>query len=1009
MKNFNENNLTEQSLIEWLQAEGYEYVYGPEINPGQPNAEREDFCDVVLKNRLLGSIKRLNPQLPQEQVEQVAKELFDFHSPDPILGNKEIYEFITNGIKKTWRTESGEEKTEIVKIIDFINPESNDFRVVNQFTVKGKEKVARFDLVVFVNGLPLGLFELKSPVRESANIGEAYRQIEGYKKEIPKIFFYNQVIGLSDLIKSRHGTISASWERYGTWKGIESEIIEENGMQELEILAKGLFNKKRFIDTIQNFVVFEADGNGEAVTYTKKMAMYHQYYGVNKTVESTKKALAGEQDRKIGVFWHTQGSGKSLSMVFYVNKVKRLEELKSPAYVFLTDRDDLDNQLYKTFSRSGYSTLAKRAESIKDLKEKLSKIGSELIFTTVQKFQEDPDLQEVLNDRENIIVIADEAHRTQYSALAGNVRKALPKASFLGVTGTPISQKDRDTLSVFGEVVSSYKISQAVKDGATVPIYYEGRLIPLHLSDKFVDSKLDEILGEAVFDEKARATKEIAVLEEVVGAQGRIEKIAKDIVDHFNKRPIQGKAMIVTMSRRIAVAIYEEIQRIENSPECAVIISGSDEFADKIQKERDPKKLEKQFKRIDSSLKIAIVCDMWLTGFDVPSLHTMYLDKPLKNHGLMQAIARVNRVFKDKPGGLIVDYIGIADNLKNALAIYDSDLRKEAMIPIDDVEEEMIKIHQKTLEFFGEVDFSGWKTKKGIELSDILNLSVNEVISKDGLLSDDKKMEYISTVSKLSKLHALAMPREKAMSIFNDVQFFQAIKEAINKQTMIPKAVFPKETESAIRDLLSDSVQAESVIDLFSNEEGEGKSISIFDERFADEIKKTKFKNLAIDMMRKLLDQEITARQRVNKARYETMLTLITELIEKYENNIINSAEIIKRLLEIADEIKQLDIESKELGLSEEEVAFYDSLSKDPTLKDAGIDIKEFTKELIKRIRRDLTIDWTNNETIKARIRQNVRLLLLQKGIVEEMQTKRLIESIYQETARVYGDYVLAI
>lgn len=1006
MKNFNENNLTEQSLIEWLQSEGYEYVYGPDINPGQPNAEREDFRDVILSSRLFGAIQRLNPKLPKEQIEQVVKEISNFHNPDLVQGNKEMYQMIVDGVKKTWRTENGDDVTEIVKLIDFKNPETNDFRVVNQFTVQGKEKLARFDVVVFVNGLPLGLFELKNPVSESANIGEAYRQIARYKEDISKIFFYNQVIGLSDLINARHGTISASWERYGTWKGIE-DGASQSDLQQLEILSKGMFNKKRLLDLIQNFIVFEADGDGEAVTYTKKMAMYHQFYGVNKTIESTKKAVSREQERKIGVFWHTQGSGKSLSMVFYINKAKRAEELKSPAYVFLTDREDLDTQLYKTFSRSGYSTLAKRAKSIKDLKERLSKIGSELIFTTVQKFQEDPDAQKALTERENIIVIADEAHRTQYSGLAGNVRKALPNASFLGVTGTPISERDRDTLNVFGGVVSSYKISQAVKDGATVPIYYEGRLVPLHLADKFVDSKLDEILGEVGTGEKAKMRQEWAVLEEVVGTPSRIEKVAKDIVEHFNNRPIQGKAMVVTMSRRIAVSMYEAINKIEGSPECAVVISNSDEFADQIQKERDPKKLEKKFKKTDDSLQIAIVCDMWLTGFDVPSLHTMYLDKPLKNHGLMQAIARVNRVFKDKPGGLIVDYIGIADNLKKALAIYDSDIQKEAMIPISEIESEMINLHYRAIEFFGDFDFSDWKTKKGVELAEILNTAVNAVISKDGLLSDEKKMEYVGVISKLSKLHALAMPGEKAMSILSDIQFFQSVREAINKQTVVPKAVFPKETESAIRNLIQDSIQAESVVDLFSSENKEQKSISIFDDRFAEEIKKTKFKNLAIDTMRKLLDEEITSRQRVNKARYETMLTLISELIEKYENNIINSAEIIKRLLEIADEIKQLDKESKELGLSEDEVAFYDSLSKDPDLKKAGIDVKQFVEELVKRIRRDLTIDWTNNETIKARIRQNVRLLLLQKGIVEEMQTKRLIESIYQEAARVYGEYAV--
>ncbi|MBI2639546.1 MAG: type I restriction endonuclease subunit R [Candidatus Sungbacteria bacterium] len=1005
MNPLNENNLTEQSLIEWLQAQGYEYVYGPAIAPGQPSAEREDFRGVVLKNRLLSGVRRFNPQLPAEQAEQVVDDIAGYHNADLVLGNKEMFTLLTEGAKKTWR-EKGEEKTEVVKLIDFTNVDANEFLIVNQFTIQGIENVCRLDGVVFVNGLPLGVLELKSPVREEATIGQAYRDIEYYKREIPRIFFYNQVLCLSDLTEARHGTISSSWERYSAWKGIESETDAPKGAAELEVLARGLFNKARLLDVIQNFTVFEADGDGDAVTYTKKSALYHQYYGVNKTIQSTVHSVLGERERKIGVFWHTQGSGKSLSMVFYVNKTKSISELKSPAYVFLNDREDLDDALFKTFSRTGYGTLAKRASSIKDLKDRLSHLGSELIFTTIQKFQEDPDANAVLSERENIIVLTDEAHRTQYSMLAGNVRQALPNASFLGVTGTPISRHNRNTMRVFGDVISAYKIGQAVKDKATVPIYYEGRLVPLHLADQFVDSKLDEILGEIIVDEKAKARKEWAVLEEVVGAPSRIDQISKDIVTHFNNRPIEGKAMVVTMSRPIAVAMYQAIKKISGTPECAVVISKMEDFPGQIQTEHDVKKLEKRFKKTNDPLRLVVVCDMWLTGFDVPSMHTMYLDKPLKNHGLMQAIARVNRVYKDKPGGLIVDYIGIAEHLKKALAIYDSDVQKEAMIPLDEVISEMRKLHGEISRYFTNIDFSGWRQKKGVELVNLFQSAMNEVISENGRLSDDRKMAYMGGVSKLSQLHALVMPAEAAMKIITDVQFFQSIREAINKQTVVPHIIFPEAKESAIRSLIQDAVQAEGVIDLFTKEGEEKKSISIFDSRFAEEIKKVKYQNLAIDTVRKMLDQEIKVRSRTNKARYETMLTLLTELIEKYENNVISSAEIIKHLLEIADEIKKLDEESEELGLSEEEIVFYDTLAADPDLKEAGIDIKEFVKELTKRIRRDLAIDWTNNETIKARIRQNVRLLLLQKGFVEQMQTERLIESIYQETVRVYREYL---
>lgn len=1005
MPHLNENNLTEQSLIEWLQGQGYEYISGTTIAPGQPNAERESFFEVVLRGRLLGALRRFNPQLPAEQAEQVVNDMVSYHNADLVLGNKEMFTFITEGVKKTWRV-AGVEKTEVVKLIDFANAEANEFLVVNQYYVRGINQACRLDAVVFVNGLPLAVFELKSPVREQATIGQAYRDMEFYMREIPRLFLYNQVLCLSDLTEARHGTISSSWERYGTWKGIESEEDAPKKARQLEVLAKGLFNKVRLLDIVQNFTVFEADGDGDAVTYTKKAALYHQYYGVNKTIESTIRSVRGEQERRIGVFWHTQGSGKSLSMVFYVNKTKRIAELKSPAYVFLTDRGDLDNQLFKTFKRTGYGTLAKRAESIKDLKSRLTHLGSELIFTTIQKFQDDPDARRVLSDRTNVIVLADEAHRTQYSVLAGNVRQALPSASFMGVTGTPISRYDRDTMRVFGDVVSAYKIGQAVNDGATVPIYYEGRLIPLHLIDSLVDSKLDEILGEIVPDDRAKVHREWAIFESMVGSPDRIEHIAKDIVSHFNNRPIEGKAMVVTMSRSIAVAVYQAIKKIPGAPECAVIISDMDEFVGKIQQERDIKKLERRFKTANDPFRLAIVCDMWLTGFDVPNLHTMYLDKPLKNHGLMQAIARVNRVYKDKPGGLVVDYIGIADNLKKALAIYDSDVQKEALIPLDEIIHDMKQLHGELLRYFSNIDLSGWKKKKGVELVELFQATMNEVISEQGLLSDDRKMKFMGQVLKLSRIHALVMPGEEAMNIVSDVQFFQAIRQAINKQTVIPHIIFPEATESAIRSLIEEAVQAEGVIDLFSKEGEEKKSISIFDGKFAEEIKKIKYHNLAIDMIRKMLDQEIHVRSRKNKARYETMLERLTKLIEQYENNVISSANVIKHLLEIADEIKKLDEENKELGLSSEEIVFYDTLVADPDLKNAGIDIKEFVKELTKRIRRDLAIDWTNNETIKARIRQNVRMLLLQKGFVEQMKTERLIDSIYQETVRVYREYL---
>lgn len=1008
MNPLNETNLTEQSFIEWLQAEGYEYLRGADTNPGQAQNERESFRDVVLKGRLLGAIRRINPSLPVEQAEIVAKDLTSYSHADLMLGNKELYSWITNGKKMSWH-ENGVEKTDIVRLVDFSNPDANEFLVVNQFAVQGIDSLCRLDVVIFINGLPVSVFELKSAVRASATIGEAYRQIEHYKKEIPKLFLYNQIIGLSDLHIARHGTISSSWERYGTWKGISTPEDSPKNANELEVLSKGLFNKTRLLDVLQNFFVFEADGDGEISTYTKKMCLYHQYYGVNATVLSTLRSVRGEQEHKIGVFWHTQGSGKSLSMVFYVNKTKNIEELRSPAYVFLTDREDLDGQLSKLFARVGYKDVSHRAHSIGDLRDQIKKFDSgvsRLVFSTIQKFQ---DYREEFNDfskRDNIIVLADEAHRTQYSGLALNVRQALPQASFLAVTGTPIAQVDgRNTQRVFGDIVSEYKISQAVQDGATVKILYEARLTPLHVADAYISEKFDALLGDIVVEEKAKMQKEWGILEEVMGVESRVQHIAEDIVRHYNQRPLEGKAMIVTMSRRIAVAMYEAIQKIKDAPECAVIISSGDDFKNRIQQEQDVKVLERRFKNEKDPLRIAIVCDMWLTGFDVPFLHTMYLDKPLKNHGLMQAIARVNRVYKNKPAGLIVDYIGIAENLKKALSMYDRKILNDVLIPVDEIVEKIAQLDTQLKNYFLTLDLVHWKKKNGAELSFLLQAASEMVISENGILSDDKKMNYFGLVSTISQLFAAILPDEKVIPFSSNILFFQAVKAYIKKNGVVPGTLFPEEKESAIKELLDSTILSEGVIDLFGNNVGQG-PISIFDKKFEEEVSKIQFKNLAVDATRKLLEKEIKSRAIGNQARYETMLDLLQKVIDKYENGVISSAEIIKQLLTIAEEIKKLDDESESLGLSPEELTFYDTLQADPDLKKAGIDVKDFVKELTKRIRRDLTIDWTNNETIKARIRQNVRLLLLQKGVAEESQTKRLIESIYMEAARIYREYI---
>ena len=996
MNRFNEDTLSEQPVIEWLKKMGYEYAFGPEISPGGSFMERGDYRQVVLENRLKRSLKRINPDLPDHILDQVFNKISKYHHPDLEMGNKEIYEMITRGVRVDVRNENEEIKGKIARIIDFDHLENNEFLVVNQYTVQG-DSVRIPDVVVFINGLPVAIFELKSPIREKATIADAYGQIhETYKKEVPKIFFYNQILVISDLLKARHGTVSSRFDFFTVWKGIESENEKKSDKTELELLTKGIFKKEHLLDLIQNFTIFEADAEEDASKYTKKMAMYHQYFGVNRAVESTLKAVNG--DKKIGVFWHTQGSGKSLSMVFYINKVKKIEELKGPTFLFLTDRNDLDQQLYKTFLRTGYP-MAKQAGSIKGLTEKLKGVGAEVLFTTIQKF----DMEEPLSTKDNIIVIADEAHRSQYAEYAGNVRSVLPNASFMGITGTPISLQNKNTQMVFGNHISQYPIDRSVEDGTTVPIYYEGRLVPLHLMNNYIDEDFDKLVEEHPFETKEFLKKKWARIEEAIGGDDRLQEIAEDIVFHFNNRCLEGKAMIVTMSRRIATKMYQIISKIKDSPEMAVVISSNKDYKNEIQKELDNKELEKRFKNPDDPLKLVIVCDMWLTGFDIPCLHTMYLDKPLKGHTLMQSIARVNRRYKDKMGGLIVDYIGVADNLKKALAIYTSDIQKQAMFPIEEIIVKMLERYNQVKGFFIDINYQDWKKLPSDKLNEIFFKAINSILTdwKTGGIDNGKKKEFIETSSQLYKLFSLVMPHKEANAIRDDIEFFEGVRKAIIKNTLVDPVYIDKNTETAIRNLITKGIKAEGVIDIFAKRDRP--NISILDEKFLQDIKNSHLKNLTIEAIKKLLNDDLRMRMKTNLFRYQSLLKMLEEIIEEYENNIINSSKVIEKLIELAKEIRKAQGVCEELGLTPEETAFYDALSVGKkALKDQ--DFKDLVKKIVKTLRRDIVIDWTNHEIIKARIRADVRLVLLQHNISLN-EVDQMIERIYEQAINLYKDY----
>jgi len=1004
MKKLNEDNLAEQPVIGWLKEMGYDYEFGPDLAPGGSLQERNSFRDVVLIPRLKRSIKRLNPELCDEAIDEAVLKIMAVEHPNLDIANKETYKLLTEGIKFEAKDKNGVKKGRVAKVFDFENPLNNEFLVVNQFAIQGIETIRRPDLVVFINGIPVVIFEVKSPTTNTGTIKSAFYQLQDYKKDIPDIFKYNQFLVISDLIEAKHGTISSNWEWFAPWKGIESEDEKNQGISPLEVLTQGIFNKIRLLDIIKNFIVFEADSEKDTAKFTKKMCLYHQYFGVNKAVKETLRATGDKGDKKIGVFWHTQGSGKSLSMVFYVNKTKQLEALKSPTYVFLTDRNDLDGQFYKTFLRTGYP-LAKQAETIKDLKEKLKTAGGELIFTTIQKFEAK---NEILSERDNIIVIADEAHRSQYANFAGNVRMSIPNASFMGITGTPISLQNRDTRLVFGEHISAYQINKAVEDGATVPIYYEGRLVPLHLVNDFIDEEFEDLMGEHEFDVKEIVKRKWARLEQAVGAPERTKQIAKDIVDHFNNRGLEGKGMIVTMSRRIAVEMYNLISGIPGAPKIAVVVSKPEDFTGKIQKELNYKELEKQFKNPSDPLKMVIVCDMWLTGFDVPPLHTMYIDKPMKNHTLMQAIARVNRIFKDKPGGLIVDYIGIADNIKKALSIYSSDIQKQAMVPLQEIIDKMHEKYDVVKNMLLDVDFSNWKKLEKTELVRLFQKAINIIITdkKTGMLDEENKKRFLKESEILFRVFALVMPNHEAVKIRNDVEFIQAVKKAIIKRTIVDGSPeIDLKIESAIRELVSKSIAAEGVIDIFAMKDKNKPDISIFDEKFLEEVKNMKFKNLAIETLKKLLKDELRLRMKRNLIRYKTLLELLENIIEEYENNIINSTKVIERLLELAKDIKSSEKAGNSLGLTEEEMAFYDAISVGKKVLQKDEKTKSLVKELVKVIKRDVSVDWTNNEIVKARIRADVRLLLLRNSFAPA-ENEILLDSIFQQARFLYADYI---
>ncbi|MEO0162170.1 MAG: type I restriction endonuclease subunit R [candidate division WOR-3 bacterium] len=1012
-----EDYMVEQPAIEWFKEIGYSYIHGSDLIPD--NEERESYRDVILKKRFLSAIKKINPWLDDRKSEEVYKKVKDLDHPDFIMKGKIFYELLTNGVRITFKEEK-EEKTRIVKLIDFENPSNNDFLIANQFKVEyqyEKDWYRKPDLVVFINGLPIAIFEFKNfNTNETAK--DAYNDHKIKMKDIPQIYLYSQILVASDGYETRYGSPTSDWERFFVWEGILSdddlkveEITEgfnryfynEKELTSLEVLIKGLFRKEHIIDYINDFIFYEKIGEN----YEKKIAIFHQFYSVKKAVERTKKCILegkSPEERRIGVIWHTQGSGKSLTMLFYARKVLKIKELENPLLLFITDRKNLDEQLYSLFSQM---PIVKQAESIKDLQEIIKKTAGGIIFATIQKFGKRKEEEyPFLTDRKNIIVIADEAHRSQYRELAQNLRKAIPNTSFMGFTATPIELQDRDTYLVFGEPISIYSMDKGLRHKVIVPIYYEARLAELHLTNEFIDEEFEEISEPLEEEVKEHLKRKYATLEKLILNPERIEKIAKDIVEHFKKRTeeFEGKGMIVVISRKVAVELYNAIKKIPDAPFIEVVMSGNKqrdpkEFHPHIRNKNEMEELLDNFKNPDKNPKMVIVVDMLLTGFDIPCLHTMYFDKPMKDHNLIQAIARVNRVFKDKPAGLIVDYIGIADDLRKSLSKYTIETIEQVLTDINKVISILKEKYDIVSSMFYGVDYKNWKVLKPEELSQL-------TVSAYNLLdTEDKKKNFIKNFVALKKIYALASPHPETIKIKDDIRFFEMIKKMIVKYS-ITRIEISRDIEYEINQLISKSIAAEEPVDIFSLLQREKPDISILDEQFLSQFKNMTQKNYAIDLLIKLLNDEIKTYARKNPFRYKSLYDMLKKLIDKYNIKLLDTAEIIEELIQIAREIRKKIDEGTNLDLTEEELAFYDMLAHEKGIFENEEEIKKVAREVIIKLGYFIKIvDWNKKETLKAKIKMAVKEILIEivDGRVEYERIDKIASQIYEHAELLYA------
>ncbi|MCK6448931.1 MAG: type I restriction endonuclease subunit R [Planctomycetes bacterium] len=988
----------EAAALAWLEALGYTPRFGPTIAPGEPATERDSFAESFLPRRLRAALATLNPKVPAEALDEAYRRITRLDSPVALDNNHAFHTFLVEGVPVEYLRADRSTAHDLVRLVDFADPLANEFIAVNQFAVIEGQHNRRPDIVLFVNGLPLAVVELKNAADENADIWTAFHQLQTYKQQIPGLFTFNEALIVSDGLQARVGTLSADKERFMPWRTVDGENEAPRSMTELEVLLRGVFEPSRFLDMVRHFVVFENDDEGGSI---KKMAGYHQFHAVRKAVETTVAASKPKGDRRAGVVWHTQGSGKSLTMAFYAGRVITEPAMQNPTLVVLTDRNDLDDQLFATFARCDelLRQAPVQAEDRADLRAKLAVASGGVVFTTIQKFfpEEKGDRHPLLSDRRNIVVIADEAHRSQYDFIDGfarHMRDALPNASFIGFTGTPIALTDKNTRAVFGEYISVYDIQQAVRDKATVPIYYESRLAQLELAPSArptIDAEFEEATEGEEVQRKEKLKTKWAALEAIVGSEKRVRLIAKDLVDHFEKRleALSGKALVVCMSRRICVELYAEIRKLrpawhaedDQHGAIKVVMTGnpSEPLAWQSHIRNKPRReaIAKRFKDPKDELRIVIVRDMWLTGFDVPCLHTMYVDKPMRGHGLMQAIARVNRVFKDKPGGLVVDYLGLADQLKSALADYtDSGGKGGTATDQEEAVKELMKRQEICCGLFHGFDWSKWTTGGPTERLSLLPAAQEHILAQE-----DGRERLMQAVVELSKAFALAVPHPKALAIQDDVAFFQAVAAALAKKARSEERS-EEDLDHAIRQIVSRAISSNEVVDIFKAAGLDKPNISILSDEFLADVRGLKHKNLAVEVLRKLLAGEIKLRAKRHLVQSRSFAELLERSIRTYQNRAIEAAQVIEELIELAKQMREADRRGEALGLSDDEHAFYEALEvNDSAVKLLGDEtLRDIARELVTTVKANTTIDWTVKESVRAKLRVLVKRILKRHG-----------------------------